>query len=120
MIELIFVIVILGILTAIAIPKFATNKGIAELNSIRSSVNIIIKSSAGFILKDGTIDFSTLGLDNKWIISTANGGINDRIRYTTSEINCQIDLNSTNGILVDINCPKGACTNSQYDINYTF
>ena len=41
MIELIFVIVILGVLSAIAIPKFASTKNMADINSARSDVSAI-------------------------------------------------------------------------------
>ncbi len=41
MIELIFVIVILGVLSAIAIPKFASTKNMADISSARADVAVI-------------------------------------------------------------------------------
>lgn len=44
MIELIFVIVILGILSAIALPKFASTKNMADISSARADVAAIRSS----------------------------------------------------------------------------
>lgn len=72
MIELIFVIVVLGILAAVAVPKFAAtrvdaqiSKGIADVASIRSGIvserqSRLIKGSTGYI-QNGT---GTKQLDN--------------------------------------------------------
>ena len=115
MIELIFVIVILGVLAAVAIPKFATNKGEAELASVRNSVATIVKSSGGFILKNGKVDFRTLGLGSDWDVSEKS------VTYNGSSVKCNIETNTTNGLIVDINCTDTAtCSETQYDANYTF
>ena len=57
MIELIFVIVILGILAAVAIPKLAATRSDAEGAKIASDLATCVGDAGGAYLKDG--NFST-------------------------------------------------------------
>lgn len=81
MIELVFVIVVLGILAAVAIPKFAAtrtdaqiSKGRADISAIRSAIVTerqarLIKGQSGWITKlHGT---STLYFDNNGTAANA-------------------------------------------------
>ncbi len=64
MIELVFVIVVLGILSAIAVPKLAATRGDAEIAKIRSDVSsirsAIISERQGRLLKGDTSYISSL------------------------------------------------------------
>jgi len=54
MIELIFVIVIIGILAAIAIPKFASTSMEAEVSSVKNATKTYIQTAGGYITKNGS------------------------------------------------------------------
>ena len=54
MIELIFVIVILGILAAVAIPKLAATRNDATASTVATSVSTCINDVAGDYLMNGT------------------------------------------------------------------
>jgi prepilin-type N-terminal cleavage/methylation domain-containing protein len=58
MIELIFVIVILGILAAVAIPKLAATRSDAEASKIVSDLATCVGDAGGAYLKNG--DFKTI------------------------------------------------------------
>ena len=69
MIELIFVIVILGILAAVAIPKLAATRNDATASTLATSAATCINDEGGKYMMDGnftaeTITASTAGLSN--------------------------------------------------------
>jgi len=68
MIELIFVIVIIGILAAVAIPKLATTRGDAEGAKIANNLATCVADAGGSYLKDEAFDLTsvacTKGLDD--------------------------------------------------------
>ena len=79
MIELIFVIVIIGILAAVAIPKLATNKDDAQATICASEFgNIVTEISSNYVTL-GYTDFQTLKIGSmsnvKSDVSSPNTGI---------------------------------------------
>jgi len=68
MIELIFVIVIIGILAAVAIPKLAATRSDAEGAKIANNLATCIGDAGGAYLKDG--NFSSVSSADKWGIDT--------------------------------------------------
>ena len=56
MIELIFVIVILGILAAVAIPRFAATRDDAKVSKIAQNIGISIEEIANYANSKGTVD----------------------------------------------------------------
>jgi len=63
MIELIFVIVILGILAAVAIPKLAATRGDAEASKIVSDLATCVGDGGSAYLKDGNFSSITNSSD---------------------------------------------------------
>ncbi len=63
MIELIFVIVILGILAAVAIPKLAATRDDAKLATARSNVGTCITDMGSLYTASGDINATVLGND---------------------------------------------------------
>jgi len=74
MIELIFVIVILGILAAVAIPKLAATRDDAELASIKNDVAVLLNAVPANYQgqKNARIDEAVSLNLTKWIKSTNN------------------------------------------------
>jgi general secretion pathway protein G len=68
MIELIFVIVILGILAAVAIPKLAATRADAEASKTVSNLATCVGDGGGAYLKDG--NFSSIHADGVWLAGT--------------------------------------------------
>jgi general secretion pathway protein G len=69
MIELIFVIVILGILAAVAIPKLAATRDDAKIVGAAANANQIVKDFSAFYTAKG--DFNTTSIDQ--ITNGTNG-----------------------------------------------
>ena len=129
MIELIFVIVILGVLSAVALPKFAKTKEMADVSkgrsdvaSIRSSIltekqSQLIKGTNTFIPKlsadsstlftgDGTRTLMTYGIiagdtAGKWSASDNTYMLYD---FKVDTMDIQFTYNSTSGRFT---CPRG-------------
>jgi general secretion pathway protein G len=123
MIELMFVIVILGILSAIALPKFAATKNLADVAKGRSDVMAIrsailserqsqlIKGINTYIPKlsdnnntlftgDGTRKLLNYGItsattDGHWSVSDGTG---KNYNYKVESVNVPFTYNSTTGI----------------------
>ena len=126
MIELIFVIVVLGILAAVAIPKFSATrldaqiaKGRGEVASIRSGIvserqSRLIKGDSAWITK-ANLDSGGLfggvlmyplqnqpGKDGAWSTTAAGSGT---YIYRAGGINTTFDYNNTTGTF---NCTAGS------------
>ena len=56
MIELIFVIVILGILAAVAIPKFSATRDDAIITKTMDSVTVALNEIAGYAVSQGVVE----------------------------------------------------------------
>ena len=64
MIELIFVIVILGILAAVAIPKLAATRTDAEISKGASDISTLVSDLGSYYTSQGSFDFSAGGIAN--------------------------------------------------------
>jgi general secretion pathway protein G len=107
MIELIFVIVILGILAAVAIPKLAATRDDAKIVGAAANANQVVKDFSAFYTAKG--DFNTTGIDQitngtngaGWSVTQAlvanqpyQAGI--RIQFTDASRPCiHLDVNSS-------------------------
>jgi general secretion pathway protein G len=103
MIELIFVIVILGILAAVAIPKLAATRDDAQAAKIASNAKTMVSEIAAFATSQGVVprddtNLTTASNKNKYITLTPSGtdaniSVKDK---ATGGIACiMIDVNST-------------------------
>jgi general secretion pathway protein G len=63
MIELIFVIVILGILAAVAIPKLAATRDDAKISKMASNIQTAKNEVASYVVSQG-------GTDTNWTLNT--------------------------------------------------
>ena len=125
MIELIYVIVIIGILSAVAIPKFSgtknsadITKGRAEVSSIRSAIitdrqKFLIRGDNSYISKLCTSTtaekiFDTNGTSSRKLLAygivagTADGkwsqnGSCESFNYKVNALDIQFDYNNTSG-----------------------
>ena len=97
MIELIFVIVILGILAAVAIPKLAATRGDAEASKIISDLATCVGDGGSAYLKDG--NFSTISGNSTWTVASLNAVSQPSVACQDA-INC-FDIKSydTNGTM---------------------
>ena len=124
MIELIFVVVILGILSAIALPKFTTTKNLADVGkgradvmAIRSSIlterqSQLIKGVNTYIPKlsdNNTTLFTGDGAGRKLLTYGITSGTSDgkwsasdntykKYNFKVNSVNVPFDYNSTTGI----------------------
>src|SRR5579872_4924199 len=73
LIELLIVVVIIGILAAIAIPKFAATKDKAKLASVKSDVRNTETAEEAYFSDYSTYGtYAQLGAANNFIVSTGN------------------------------------------------
>src|SRR5436309_8432507 len=103
LIELLIVVVIIGILAAIAIPKFANTKEKAYLASMKSDLRNLITAEEAYFADSvkytsnlGTQYATTSGVVGPTIVVTANGFTATVARTRTSLTSG--DLDSTNAV----------------------
>ena len=63
LIELLIVVVIIGILSAIAIPKFQNTKGKAYLTSIKSDLRNLATAEEAYFYQNGTYSSSLIAIN---------------------------------------------------------
>ncbi|BDY12671.1 type II secretion system protein [Hydrogenimonas cancrithermarum] len=71
MIELIFVIVILGILAAVAIPKLAATRDDAKISKIASNIQAAKNEIASYVVAQGT-EANATNIDADWYKTASN------------------------------------------------
>jgi len=119
MLELVFVIIIIGILSAIAIPKFSKTSELAyksraesTVSTLRSAIaterqKLILKGQAGTdINTTKAISFLTYGLDSSWAKTDS-----DTLTYTVpgGTATCAFDI--VGGTLVKKTCAEATGLN---------
>jgi len=120
MIELVFVIVVLGILAAIAVPRFAAtrddaiiSKGRADIASIRSAIvterqSRLIKGDSKYItglningskLFDGVLTYGITGsaTDGHWSTTGVDSNATAKYNYKVGGVNVLFTYTSNNG-----------------------
>ena len=73
MIELIFVIVILGILAAVAIPKLAATRDDAQVSKMAQNIGTSIEEIASYTISKGTADSNFALMSNAMKKMQSNG-----------------------------------------------
>ena len=101
LIELLIVVVIIGILAAIAIPKFANTKEKAYLASMKSDLRNLITAEEAYFADSvkytsnlGTAYNTTSGVVGPTINVTANG-FTATVSHTTTTKTCAVYVGST-------------------------
>ena len=104
LIELLIVVVIIGILAAIAIPKFANTKEKAYIASMKSDLRNLVTAEEAFFADSvkytqtvgaGGVQFSTTsGVTGPTIATTADGWT-AWVSHTTTTKSCAIYVGST-------------------------
>ena len=109
MIELVFVIVILGILAAVAIPKFAATREDAQVSKIAQNIGTSIEEIANYANSKGTADKDFTVMSNAMMNMKKSGNA------VLSDNKAVISIDGAN--CVNINVVKNA-TND--DLNVSF
>jgi len=101
LIELLIVVVIIGILAAIAIPKFANTKEKAYLASMKSDLRNLVTAEEAYFADSvkytsnlGTLYSTTSGVSTPSITVTADG-FTANVTHTTTLKTCSIYVGST-------------------------
>src|SRR5438270_8221498 len=101
LIELLIVVVIIGILAAIAIPKFANTKEKAYLASMKSDLRNLITAEEAYFADSvkytsnlGTAYATTTGVVGPTITVTADG-FTANVTHTTTTKTCSVYVGST-------------------------
>jgi len=104
MVELIFVIVILGILAATALPRFA---GVQDDANIAAEKGIVGSIRGGISIVNGKYLVSGEFNDSAYKVTVRDNGVNTDI-YT-----------SANGYPLDLNDPSAVSSGVKVDVNFT-
>ena len=76
LIELLVVVVIIGLLAAIAIPKFSATKDKARMASVRSDLRNTMTAEEAYLADFNTYgDFSQLQAASNYVLSNGNTGV---------------------------------------------
>jgi type II secretion system protein G len=101
LIELLIVVVIIGILAAIAIPKFANTKEKAYIASMKSDLRNLVTAEEAYFADSvkytsnlGTLFTTTSGVSTPTITVTADG-FTANVTHTTTTETCSIYVGST-------------------------
>lgn len=114
LIELLIVVVIIGILAAIAIPKFAATKDKAKLASVKTDIRNFMTAQEGYFS-----DFSTYGTyanlqsNQNFTLSSGNGSTASA--GTTSGYSITVGNTSISGTPASCNVVVGAGAASTVD-----
>ncbi len=123
MIELIFVIVILGILASVAIPKLAATRDDAKISAVAQQVQSAIGEIPAYVTAKGKVDSLTTmsqvlsQLDSQNKLSTTDGGIiaSDTDHVTVQTLNdnaiaedcISFEVNATDLVVTHKSSPSG-------------
>ena len=101
LIELLIVVVIIGILAAIAIPKFANTKEKAYIASMKSDLRNLVTAEEAYFADSvkytsnlGTLFTTTSGVSTPSITVTADG-FTANVTHTTTTKTCSIYVGNT-------------------------
>ena len=118
LIELLIVVVIIGILAAIAIPKFASTKDKAYYTAMKSDLRNLVTAEEAFFADStkytqtvANLKFSVSNGVNTPTIATGSGWWNATITHTQllSPAECAIAINTTNPIATSDSSGAPAC-----------
>ena len=105
LIELIFVIVILGIIASVAIPKLTSIKSLASSSSVKQDLNTIVSSVKSYYLINGNINAieDSVSINSKiWSVDSTNPLKITHIRDGVDCIVLEVDTSSKEiSIVVD-------------------
>ena len=107
MIELIFVIVILGILASVAIPKLVATRDDAMVVRQQANLKVVISEIMTTVLAKGTADgnLTDISVALKTMVNNGSASVNgDKINIKSGTQNdcIVLDVNSTSDIIVNI------------------
>ena len=108
MIELIFVIVILGILAAVAIPKLAATRDDANIAKAATEISTVISDLGSYYTAQGS--FGTVSQMTNVKLSS-DGNLTTDPSYQVNDADC-IDFNTTAAALADGNISVSMATSS--------
>ena len=102
LIELLIVVVIIGILAAIAIPKFAATKDKAKLASVKTDLRNIMTSEEAYFSDYATYtDWSNLASKTNASLSSGNTATVSNSSITTGFTKCQVQVGAGAASTVD-------------------
>ena len=117
LIELLIVVVIIGILAAIAIPKFANTKSKAYITAMKSDLRNLVSAQESFFSDSSryTSSLTSLGFKNSTgtvapAITTGSGywtATNSHTQLTS--VSCGIAVNTTNPVVSTAGEGEPAC-----------
>ncbi len=84
MIELIFVIVILGILAAVAIPKLAATRDDAEVSKLAQTITTGLSEVGSYVIAQNKIDANLSKMSNSFRALEAGGSVRTPIALGTA------------------------------------
>jgi general secretion pathway protein G len=105
MIELIFVIVILGILAAVAIPKLAATRDDAKIAAMATNVNQIVSDATAHYTAQGDLNVSNA---TQWKAITNVAPAGGDFVFTANKVTYNNKANGTNCGQIDYVAPVGA------------
>ena len=107
MIELIFVIVILGILASVAIPKLAATRDDAEISALSANLKTAISEIMAGTLSQGQLDSNITAMSQSLTALISSGkAVKNANKYSIkvgNQADCVVlDINGSQKIIIDV------------------
>lgn len=117
MIELVFVIVIIGILAAVAIPRLAANRDDATAATCVQQIGNIVSEATTQYAKRGYSDFQNLTVKEMTNVKTGATGTETGLTQAgTASVKDGLNFNCEGGEVVEITFGQSADSNATYEM----
>lgn len=117
MIELVFVILILGILSAVALPKLAATRDDAKASEITMKVGVVVSDISSYVVSKGEVlsDFSSMSSALKALVNNGEATVGSKTAIIkVNDVDCITILITTISVYENLSVSAVSSGSSDY------